>query len=103
VVILWYSRHALSAIFRNKEIYPNPSRFSPDRFLKDGKLNPEIVDPALIAFGFGRRVCAGRYLAFESVWMAVACVLAVFNILYAKDEHGTPIIPNGEYTGDFVR
>jgi cytochrome P450 len=71
--------------------------------LKDGKLNPDILDPLLIAFGFGRRVCAGRYLAYESLWVAIASVLAVFDIHSAKDEHGNPIIPSGEYFGNFVR
>lgn len=39
----------------DEEMYPNPTSFNPDRFLKDGKLNPEVRDPTLMAFGFGRR------------------------------------------------
>ncbi|KAG6895756.1 hypothetical protein C0993_009238 [Termitomyces sp. T159_Od127] len=35
-------------------VYPNPHIFNPDRFMKDGKLNPEIRDPSGV-FGFGRR------------------------------------------------
>jgi hypothetical protein len=38
-----------------KETYPSPKTFNPDRFLKDGALNPDVQDPRLLAFGFGRR------------------------------------------------
>ncbi len=37
------------------EMYPSPERFWPERYLKDGKLSPNVRDPAVIAFGFGRR------------------------------------------------
>ena len=29
--------------------------YQPERYLKDGKLNPDVVDPESVAFGFGRR------------------------------------------------
>jgi len=36
--------------------YPEPFKFNPDRFLtQEGQLNPAVQDPALAAFGFGRR------------------------------------------------
>jgi len=43
------------AMLHDDEQYPNPSTFDPERFLKDGKLNPGILDPSEVAFGFGRR------------------------------------------------
>ena len=29
--------------------------YQPERYLKDGKLNPAVMDSASVAFGFGRR------------------------------------------------
>ena len=29
--------------------------YQPERYLKDGKLNPDAMDPASVAFGYGRR------------------------------------------------
>ena len=41
------------AMLNDKEIYPEPHVFRPERFLKDGKLDPNVRDP-VVAFGFGR-------------------------------------------------
>lgn len=47
----------------------------------------------MAGFGFGRRICPGRHLAYESIWIAVTSVLAVYDIAPAMDERGTPILP----------
>ena len=43
------------AICRDRSIYPDPETFNPDRFLKDGKINPLIFNPEDRVFGTGRR------------------------------------------------
>ena len=43
------------AVFRDLEIYPDPEAFNPDRFLKDGEINPLIFNPEDRVFGSGRR------------------------------------------------
>ena len=43
------------AICRDPSIYPDPEVFNPDRFLKDGKINPLVLDPEDRVFGTGRR------------------------------------------------
>ena len=43
------------AVFRDPAIYPDPEAFNPDRFLKDGKLNPLVYNPEERVFGSGRR------------------------------------------------
>ena len=44
------------AMLHDPTVYPNPEEFVPGRFLKDGRLNPDVRDPTRIAFGFGRRL-----------------------------------------------
>ena len=97
------------AILHDTERYPDPESFKPERFLnQDGTLNDDEVQPA---FGFGRRyvlsdivativydtvftpfsVCVGQSLATATVWIMIACTLAVYNIERAKDESGAEI------------
>ena len=65
----------------NDEVkYPNPRKFMPERYLSpEGKFTGGDIN-SIIAFGFGRRICVGRYLADASVWRLIACVLAAFRI-----------------------
>ena len=37
------------------KVFNNPMEFQPERYLKDGQLNPDVRDPDCAAFGFGRR------------------------------------------------
>jgi len=43
------------AICRDPSVYPNPDTFNPDRFLKDGKIDPSVFNPEDRIFGAGRR------------------------------------------------
>lgn len=49
--------NAFRSILHNEKLYPQPEKFIPDRFIKDGKLNPDVPDPMLNGgvFGAGRR------------------------------------------------
>ncbi|KAI0683560.1 cytochrome P450 [Earliella scabrosa] len=86
----------------DEEIYHDPLAFNPNRFLRaDGSLDPDVRDPSA-AFGFGRRICVGRYLAIESMWIAIACVLSLFDIRKVVGEDGKEITPNAEYIRGFV-
>ncbi|KAI0357528.1 cytochrome P450 [Trametes cingulata] len=75
----------------NPEIYPEPWRFSPDRYIRDGKLNPDVPDPASLAFGFGRRICPGRHFAENALFIMVAALLHVFEIGPPLDDDGHPV------------
>ncbi|OCH88111.1 cytochrome P450 [Obba rivulosa] len=78
------------AILHDPKEYPDPEEFKPERFLKDGELNPEIRDPE-VAFGAGRRICPGRYFSDMTLFMNVACILHTFDITPALDAQGKPI------------
>ncbi|KAL0954893.1 hypothetical protein HGRIS_003826 [Hohenbuehelia grisea] len=46
---------------RDPIMYPEPDKFIPERFLKNGVINNNIRDPRTLIFGFGRRICPGRH------------------------------------------
>ena len=49
------------SIGRDPELFPDPERFDPQRWVKeDGQLRDDLKP---YTFGFGRRVCPGQYLA----------------------------------------
>ncbi|CAK5271283.1 unnamed protein product [Mycena citricolor] len=85
------------ALLHDEEMYKDPEAFQPERFLIDGKLNPDILDPETITFGFGRRICPGRHLAVDTLWITIASILATFEIEKTIDESGDPVEPSYAY------
>ena len=109
----------IRSILHNPKTYDNPMEYRPDRFLKDGKLNPDVVDPDSVAFGFGRRlvdllysvisrtsngwhifasICPGRHFSNNSLYMLVSCLLAVYDIKPPVDDQGNTIELKAEFT-----
>ncbi|KZP13878.1 cytochrome P450 [Athelia psychrophila] len=91
------------AILNDPVKYPDPSAFNPERFLKDGKMDPEVQDPELAAFGYGRRVCAGSRVANAFVWLTAGYILASFNIGKAVGSDGLPIEHEVKYFSELAR
>ena len=98
--------------------YPEPEKFKPERFLKDGKLDSSVRDPMHIAFGFGRRwalfilslvplspshpvwchhranrICPAIHIALSVVTLTAASVLSTFDLVKKVDENGQEIEP----------
>ncbi|EJD42952.1 cytochrome P450 [Auricularia subglabra TFB-10046 SS5] len=86
------------AILRDARLYANPEQLLPERYIKNGVLDLKDTapDPRGPLFGFGRRRCPGRHFADASAWLAIATVLACFDITPAKDENGNDIAPQTE-------
>ncbi|KAI0358999.1 cytochrome P450 [Trametes cingulata] len=86
-------------MLNDEKIYPDPLAFKPERWLsKDGKMKDENVFPLDVVFGFGRRICPGRYLAQRLVFTAIARILALFRISHARTPEGDIIVPLGDYS-----
>ncbi|KIY69838.1 cytochrome P450 [Cylindrobasidium torrendii FP15055 ss-10] len=88
----------LWAMARDSEMYPNPHKFDPDRFLG----NTPNRDPYDFVFGIGRRRCPGRLLADASVFITSAMTLATFNIKPGKNASGERVVPCLEPGPDMV-
>ncbi|EUC31172.1 hypothetical protein COCCADRAFT_101997 [Bipolaris zeicola 26-R-13] len=76
-------------LLNDPQTYSNPSSFDPERFLAP-RNEP---DPTDANFGFGRRVCPGRFVADQTVFITVARLLAAFDMTNAIDEKGNKIVP----------
>ncbi|CAG7563984.1 unnamed protein product [Fusarium equiseti] len=79
------------AIAHDERVYQNPHDFNPDRY---GGGEPYPVGN----FGFGRRVCVGRFLADNSVWIMAATMLSTLEFCKKVAQDGTPIEPRVQFT-----
>ncbi|KAL8999556.1 MAG: hypothetical protein Q9169_001645 [Polycauliona sp. 2 TL-2023] len=77
---LWWFLH-------DPQDYSDPDVFKPERYLAP----LHEPDPSELAFGYGRRSCAGRFFADASVYITVVQMLAVFDIKKAKDASGRDV------------
>ncbi|KAL1964789.1 hypothetical protein VTN77DRAFT_6656 [Rasamsonia byssochlamydoides] len=75
------------ALDQDEKLFPNPLDFRPERWLEQPNL-------PLSAFGFGRRVCPGNYIARNSLLIVISRVLWAYNINHSyKDGKRMKISP----------
>jgi len=89
------------AMNRDPDVYPRPDDFFPERFIDSP--GPFTSLNNIHAYGFGRRVCVGKYMADNTVWLTIASVLATLNFCKPKDKQGNEIAVSEDYTSGFFR
>ncbi len=70
--------------------FPDPAAFSPERWLAAESHAPSATSARRVSmpFGAGPRVCPGRYLALTEMKMALAMLLATFDIAAVETGDG---------------
>ncbi|KAH9894789.1 CyP450 monooxygenase [Cubamyces lactineus] len=87
---------------RDPRHYPDPEVFRPERFLKDGVLDPDVLDPSAFVFGYGRRKCPGRHLAEAALFISVATALHTLSVTAPNGADGKPVRLEGKMTSGFI-
>ncbi|GBE87235.1 Multifunctional cytochrome P450 monooxygenase af510 [Sparassis crispa] len=87
---------------KDKENYPDPDAFRPERFEEMDGQTAEQRDPRKFVFGFGRRRCPGQKFADQSLWIAMANMIATLDIGKTVDVTGRNITPEASFDPGFV-
>ncbi len=116
---IWYGHRQLRtarylssnrAMTHDTDVFPDPDEFNPERFLNED-IGPSYLAHKHVAFGFGRRsvvnatcdliaesrvcrICPGMNLAFQSLFIDVACMLWALDIRPKNRADGEPILPS---------
>ncbi|KAI7868411.1 cytochrome P450 [Spinellus fusiger] len=82
-----YSMH------RNPDVYPDPDKFIPERFIKDtstfhASANGNTKERDQFNFGWGRRICPGIYLAEMEMFLTYINLWARSTVEPALDSNG---------------
>jgi len=50
------------------------------------------------AFGYGRRICPGRLVADDTLWLAFTSILSMFSVEILPDKSGRYVVPTPEFS-----
>ncbi|EAU81380.2 cytochrome P450 [Coprinopsis cinerea okayama7 len=84
------------AMLHDENYYPNAMNYNPERFIKNGRLDPDVLNPNRMAFGYGRRECPGSHIAEAVLFIAAGTILSLFDIQKPLDDNGEPVSPQME-------
>ncbi len=69
-------------MLRDPRIFDEPDKYYPERWLASENPNAsKLPDPTTIAFGFGKRICPGRFLAERIGFTFGMAILTSFDIV----------------------
>ena len=80
---------AIHAVHMDPELFPEPTKFQPERFLKENAEN--IVPYSFRPFGAGPRICIGQRFALTEIKLFMAKLLKAFRVVdtpQTKMEYG---------------
>ncbi|KAF6752851.1 cytochrome P450 98A3 [Ephemerocybe angulata] len=80
------------AILHDPAVFDKPFEFIPERYLKDGKIDPKVLDADSAGFGYGRRICPGIHFSHDTLFLFIASLLASFDITPPNDASGNPTV-----------
>ena len=83
--ILMFSIYALH---RQKDFYPHPEQFQPERFAADAEQPPRY---AYAPFGAGPRTCVGNHFALLEIQMVLATMVQFLEISLAPNQQIEPV------------
>ncbi|KAI0058833.1 cytochrome P450 [Artomyces pyxidatus] len=92
----------LAAMLQDEAVYPEPDTLNPDRFALGADGSECGPDPARSAFGFGRRICPGRFFAGDTIWLTVANILHLFRLEKKVDSTGNIVEPRVTWSTGLV-
>lgn len=81
------------AIHHNERDFPDPDRFNPRRYFDTDDARPFPGEKGYMTFGWGRRSCAGQYLAEQGTYLSVARLVWGFRVGPAVDKATGEEIP----------
>lgn len=90
------------AMGRDPSLYSEPDEFLPERFQEVDAEKAASQDPRKYVFGFGRRICPGRFLADSSIWLLAANILATMDIRRARDSVGREVVPTPSFKSGLI-
>jgi len=92
------------SMHRNETDFPDSAKFMPERYLKDivYPIKSTALTEGHYGFGFGRRGCPGKYLAGQTIWIALVRLIWGFNITNARDENGRIIRPDVNHSSNGI-
>ena len=91
--------------FRNPEIFEEPNKHKPERWIGKSKerIHPYLLNP----FGHGIRMCVGRRLAEQEIYVLLAHIIRNFRLDYPTGEtigrvYNTLIVPDRPVRVQFI-
>ncbi|KAF8994710.1 cytochrome P450 [Cyathus striatus] len=87
-------------ILHDEKVFPNPELFIPERFMP----NDEVAESRLqVSWAMvAGEICPGRYMAFETVWITLVSIIAVYDISKPIDKNGNVIEPSHEFSSSVL-